>query len=243
VDLPILMKKIQRGCRKYRRLLLIGLLLVGVLSAIFYFNAFFSRGMDWNNHFLKKKTEKGVITYHGRDRYGEITIQVNRLTNLETYDVTYQIPGGKQKSYRLTFGEEQDFWRDLTISNRGETVFEGKYQRGNRFLYSGDNSPLYGDTQISSGNPYLSFEPNLRRMAGIAMGEYDRLRGRFGRFLTGAILAAVVVVDIRVPRITAKIRWLISGEDAHPTDTFERIQFCVRALAVFVALCFLLSAL
>lgn len=244
MDFGTAFKKGRRICRKYRRLFYLAGAIFLAIFAIFYFRSFFSVGVDWYDTFLNKGKDKSTIVYSGEDSYGRIAISVNRKNSSEM-DITYDLPYNKLKSYKIKLGAEVDFWHLLTITNQnGEKVFDGKYQVGNSFLYDLSGMPAMGDiAAVQAGmNPYSPFTPNYRRMVGIATGEYEHFWGTNWQLVVGLLLIALVVVDIKTPKISYRIRQFLMGEEPQHAEVYELVQTAVRLVILIVAAGFLLSA-
>lgn len=245
MDVWAVIRKTRRIFWKYRRLFYLAGGILLAVCAVFYFRSFFSSGVDWYDAFLFKGQDQSTVTYIGQDSYGTVAISVNRK-NAGEIDIAYDLPYNKLKSYKIQLSAEVDFWRLLTITDQnGETVFDGKYQTGNSFLYTLSGMPAAGDIPaIQSGeNPYSPFHPNYRRMVGIATGEYDRLWGSWWQLAIGLLLIALVVVDVRTPKISSRLRKYLTGDGPQRADVYELAQAAVRLVVILVAMGFLLSAI
>lgn len=231
--------------RKYRRLILLFGMILGIILALLYLNAFFTKGVPFNGMFLEREMKKSTVVYSGKDRYGEVSLSVNR-SNSQSMEIAYLVPYNKMKSYKIILGEEKDFWQTISITDQsGELVFDGKYQKHNSFLYDKNGVPAHGylPKKDRGENPYLTFDPNLREMTGIATGEYEELRGNAGLLLIALLLAGLVLVDIKNPMISFRVRQFVMGEEPQPTEWFELIQGIVRVVALIAAFILLLKAI
>lgn len=237
-------RKVRRIVRKYRRLFLLLLALLGAICAVFYFKAFFSTGMDWNGSLLIRSKENAVAVYSGRDSFGNVKITVNQK-NANEFDIAYELPYNKLISYHITIENEKNFWRQVKIIDQSGTILlTGKYQKGNNFLYDQNGLPAYSGSEVilNGQNPYTPFEPNYRRMVGMVLGEYDHLRGEPWKMIVGFLLLGVVILDIRLPILSLRIRSFLFGEE-QPTIAFELLQLGIRTVLIIVSLGFLLKAI
>lgn len=233
-----------RFLRRYRRLIWLVLIVFGTVAALFYLNTFFTKGVSFNGIFLEKEMKKSTIVYSGKDDYGDVSLSVNRKDSL-SMDIAYTVPYNKLKSYKIVLGEEKNFWQTISITGQnGSVLFDGKYQKHNSFLYDKNSVPSHGYIpQKATGESfYLTFEPNLREMVGIATGEYEELRGDVGKLLIALLLAALVLIDVKNPMISYRIRQFIMGEEPQPTEWFELIQGILRAIVLITSAAFLFSA-
>lgn len=245
MNVRVVVRKAWRFFRKYRRIFYLAFAVLGLVFTFWYFSTFFTTGVDYNGAFLAKSTQKNTVVYSGRDQYGEIFISVNRHDQTE-YDVSFQIPyNSKLKAYKITLGEEVAFWRDIQIMDQqGDILFDGKYQRSNSFLYDKSGIPVHGDiADTSSVNPYLNFSPNLRRMTGIATGEYEYQLGVWWKLLIGLLLFALLAVDIRRQFSASFIRLLLPEENDLSEMILSLSKIGVRLVVGIAAFCFLLSAI
>lgn len=252
MDLRIAVKRGRRILRRYRKLFKLLFIVAAAVCAVFYFLAFFSGGVTFQGEtFLKKGGSKSTVTYTGKDAFGDIVLTVHQRSKTET-DISYLVPYNKLKTYTVTITEVANKNPDLPPSYKmtitagsGSILFDGEYKRGDPFLYSKAGLPIHsGDDSVREGvNPYLSYEPNLRRMAGFVTGEYFQRRGSWGMLLLGAALIALVWIDVKNPIISYKVRETLIGSAPEPTDLSEAIQFAVRAIVVIVGVGFLLAAI
>lgn len=244
----ILIKRTRRIFRRYRKLFRLLGWIAGIVFLIFYLLAFFSQGVVFMDHFLRKASTSSAITYSGQDPHGPIVLTV-RQTDKSTTSISYQLPYNKLKTYTLTLAEIQRKNPDLPVeysltihSGDGSLLFDGKYQRGSPFLYSKAGAAVNTDIEPyrNPENPWLNFEPNLRRMVAIALGEYDQQRGDWFCFLLGIGVLALLWADVRRPLISGKLRELFTGL---PDRLANRLLLAVRLAVLITGFGLMMAAL
>ena len=238
-------KQARRILRKYRRVFWLVGGILGLILVILYFRVFFRVGLDWNGAFLTRSREQAATVYTGEDRWSDISISVEWTSENEVR-MSYRYQQTKMRTFLLTIGKEEDFWRTVTIrAQDGAELFSGRYQKGNSFLYDYNQLPVQGEIESTAPdvNPYLNFSPNYRVMVGIVLGEYDHIHGNGWLLFIGFLAAALVVFDLRCPLLTTGLRRYLVGESPQRTDTFELIQIGIRAVLALVAVGFWLAAM
>lgn len=245
MDIMNTLTLVWRFLRRYRRIFYLALGILTLVFLLWYLSTFFTTGVDFQGVFLAKSQKQNTIVYSGRDAYGDISISVNHPTANE-YDVSFQIPyNTNAKSYKITLGEEVNFWRSVEIiDQQGEILFSGKYQRDNSFLYDSSNLPVEGDISAASAeNPYLQFKPNLRRLTGIATGEYEHRLGEWWKCIAGFLCLALILFDCSRQMSKSAIL-LLWPEDSQPAPALlGLIQLALRLLAGIAAFLFLICAI
>ncbi|MCI8406780.1 MAG: hypothetical protein HFE43_07245 [Oscillospiraceae bacterium] len=251
MTIPILIKKARRIFRRYRKLFRLLACLAGAVCLVCYLTAFFSKGIDFLDAFLRRSGKGSAIVYSGQDSHGKITLTVQQQSK-DVTTISYQLPYNKLKTYTLTLTEIQRKNPDLPAeyalviqSGDGSILFDGKYQRGAPFLYSKTGAAVNTDIepQRNPDNPYLNFAPNLRRMTGIALGEYDQQRGDWFCMLLGAGLLTLIWFDARRLMISGPLEEMLSGTGAFPEAWGHRILLLLRLVAALVGLGLMLAAL
>ena len=250
-DIKAFCKRVSKLAKRYRTLIRLVLIVLGIIGGIFYLKAFFTKGVVYENEFLTRKNDGAAVIYTGEDRYGKIQLTVHQRSKTEI-DISYLVPYNKLKTYTLVLNEisnsnpEVTPWYRLRITaGNGSILFDGKYQRGNPFLYTNNNLPDNSDiaSGSSGSNPYQNFSPNLRRMVGIATGEYDRLLGNAWYFLLGLAFIGLVCFDAYKPVVSDKIREAVIDGEYQRSEWDGLVLFSVRLIFVIVGICFLMGAI
>ena len=204
---------------------------------------FSPQGWTWTASFTKQKNG-GTVIYTGSNSYGTLCVSVSQSDH--GADVVYTVPHNKAHTYTVAFQPDSEFWQTVSITDgwTGEVLFNGKYQKGNRFLYDEYDRPVYGDVeQTDEKNLYINFSPNLRRMAGFASGEYEHIAGDWLRLVLGAALILLVFLHIRYPLLTMRMERRILGREPLPSEARLLFHTVLHLVMLFAAALLLTSAI
>lgn len=243
MSLAAYIRKIMRFCSAHRKILLSTCGTLCAFALFFYLRAFFATGIDLDGAFLTKQKEGSSITYTGTNAYGALRVSVARSD--DGAEVVYTVPHNKAHAYIVAFQPDSEFWQTATVTDSwtGEILFDGKYQKGNRFLYDDYDRPVYGDIeQLNGENPYINFSPNIRRMVGFAAGEYEHIAGNWLYLILGAILILLVFLHIRYPILTMRIERRIMGREPMPSEARLLFHTALHLITLFAATMLLTAA-
>ena len=236
MSLAAFVRKLMHVCARYKKILLGVCGALCAAAAFFYLRAFFTVGVDFDGAFLTKHRESGAVVYTGENAFGALRIEAARTESGAA--VTYTVPYNKPHAYTVAFSPDSEFWQNVTVTDSwtDETLFDGKYQRGNAFLYDSHNRPVYGDMERSDGgNPYINFSPNLRRLVGFAAGEYEHIAGNWLCFIPGVLLILLVLFHVRFPIVTMRIERRLLGRDPMPSEARLLFHTALHLILLFLA--------
>ena len=116
-----------------------------VIILIFYFKAFFTTGVYYDDTFLKKEVVNNENHYVGKSKYGFIDITVKKQNNIQdSADVIYRLPNNINKKYIVSFKDagdmEQEFKNIKIKDENGNIIFEGRYKKDDDFLIDKNGS-------------------------------------------------------------------------------------------------------
>lgn len=239
-----MIRKTMRFCSRWRKLLL---LIFGILCLIFFFfymRGFLQPGVDFDGAFLKKGERESGVLYSGENLFGTLIVEVEQ--NEDSATVYYTVPQNKRHPFTVTFTPYSEFWQNVRITDdwTGDVLFEGRFQRGNRFLYDTHGDPVHGETdQTASGaNPYINFSPNLRKLAGFAAGEYERINGNVLLLIPAILLILAVFIHIRWPMLTMRIEYAVFGREPLPGEARMFVHTLAHTALLFAAAVLLILA-
>jgi hypothetical protein len=121
-----------------RNRLLKGIILASLaLALIFYFMAFFTRGAEFDDTFLKKEVMSSDAHYMGKNMYGSIHITVKGIKDVHrSAEVEFRLPNNINSRYTVNFKDPKNW--DAGIENikdgDGNIVFEGEYRKDRDFM-------------------------------------------------------------------------------------------------------------
>lgn len=216
-----------------KRLLVKIVAAIGILILlIFYFNLFFTKGINYDGVFLKKmelsSTER---EYTGISAFGDIRIFVKDIDETSNVEVTYNLPNNIVEKYTVEFSESTKVYADkkVVIKKNGEIAFEGDYGADDIFLMN-NGAPFLGEDPIitvftSNSNPYNSkYRISLKNVADIASSSRETIWGRYEILLFAGLLFLITVIDNRFPLLFFRLKHIIDVKDAEPSDLYLSIQ-------------------
>lgn len=244
MNLARTIRKAMRFCNRWRKLLLAVFGLLGLIFFFFYMRGFLQTGVDFDGAFLEKGDRENGVLYAGENLFGTVIIEVEQHEHSAT--VYYTVPQNKRHPFSVAFSPYSEFWQNVRITDgwTNEVLFEGRFQRGNRFLYDTHGNPVYGETdQTASGdNPYINFSPNLRKLAGFAAGEYERTGGNWLLLIPAILLILAVFVHVRWPMLTMRIEYAVFGREPLPGEARMFVHTLAHTVLLFAAAVLLILA-
>lgn len=197
--------------KENKQVFLIILAMLLLLFSAFYISKFFSKGIIFNDAFLKKSSGLSETVYSGKTAGGFVEIKVKSIKN--GYEIDYDIPNNNPRSYTVLLGKMEDYWQTIAIMrSNGEIVFDGLYQKDGSFLYDKHKSPVaMVSGTYKSKEDFKNFVPNYHEMMMIANGSRDRIHGDIWVLLSAGILLFIWVYDMYTKRIFKTAEFIIFG--------------------------------
>ncbi|MGI6703998.1 MAG: hypothetical protein ACOX42_08320 [Clostridia bacterium] len=237
-------ESIKQGIAENR--LLKGLLLAVLAAAlILYFVAFFTKGAEFDDMFLKKEVVSADAHYMGRNMYGSIHITVKGLKDVHSSaEVVFRLPNNINRRYTVNFKDPKDW--DAGIENikdgDGNIVFEGEYRKDRDFMVdkNGEFWLDYNARVITYGkSPYNEYyKISLKNVADFAYSTKDTIRGDYQLLILALFFLAITIIDIKYPLFFFNLKYSFSVENPQPSDTYLALQkiswVAYPAIAVFL---------
>lgn len=182
-----------------------------LLLTVVYITIFFSKGIIFNDSFLKKSQGISTTTYAGDTAGGYVEISVKSVKG--GYEVAFDVPNNNPRSYSVALGKMEDYWQSITITrSNGEVVFDGLYQKDNSFLCDKNKKPVAMVSETyTSEEEFKNFTPNYHEMMMIANGSKDRIHGNIWLLLSAGALAFVWAYDVYTKKIFKTAEYIIFG--------------------------------
>lgn len=201
-----------------------------IVVVSFYFKVFFTTGVYFDDTFLKKEVENSESHYIGKSIYGDISIIVKGLKNKQnSAKVIYRLPNDINMQYTVSFENTSN--RNLSIvsvkDEKGNIIFEGKYNKDSPFLIDNNGEPLmdYGQIIVSGENPYNEdYTIPIKNVVDMATFSNDTIRGRYDYLILAAILFIFTAIDIKFPLFFFNLRHFLSVRDPEPSDFYIAMQ-------------------
>ena len=242
-------KKIAKISKSKNIILVIGI--VAAFLLIIYFKLFFTKGIYYDDVFLKKNTTSSETSYSGSSVYGDIHIIVKEKKDKQI-EVIYNLPGNITRRYTVEFtnnnnNNDQDF-EPIVIRDKDENIIlEGLYRSDSFFLLDNNGEPAIDQeflVTFNGNSPYdESYEVSLKNVADLATFSDDTIRGRFGFLVIAILLFAITMIDIRFPLFFFQLRYAMSVNDPEPSDLYLLIQKVTRVLYPIIGIYFMIYAL
>lgn len=224
------------------------LLSVVLLATIFlYFKAFFTKGVFYENTFLKKEVVSNNTYYTGKSMDGSIRITVEGLVNKNgSADVIYNLPNNINQKYTVNFKipSNWEFGIENIKDEEGNIVFEGIYRKDSRLLLDKHGRPILGDYQVrilrDGESPFKAdYKVSLKNVADFATFSNETIRGKYGFLGVAIFLFALTLIDIKYPLFFFYLRNFLEVKDPEPSDfylTMQRISWYVYPIIGMILL-------
>lgn len=220
------------------------------LIAFLYLRVFFTTGVHFDEIFLKKHTISNETQYIGKSKQGDIQITVNGWANIKresAAEVIFNLPNNIYERYTVNFSDEEKYFLgNVEIKNENDvTIFEGKYQKGNMFLYDMDNEPIIEGFNVSIGNEKnnVLYDNNYRipliSIVQFALHENETMRGNGAILFAALVLIFFTFIDIKYPLFFFELRHSFEVEDPKPTEFYismQRLSWGINSIIVLVLL-------
>jgi len=201
-----------------------------IVVVSFYFKVFFTTGVYFDDTFLKKEVENSESHYIGKSIYGDISIIVKGLKNKQnSAKVIYRLPNDINMQYTVSFENTSN--RNLSIvsvkDEKGNIIFEGKYNKDSPFLIDNNGEPLmdYGQIIVNEENPYNEgYTIPIKNVVDMATFSNDTIRGRYEYLILAAILFIFTAIDIKFPLFFFNLRHFLNVRDPEPSDFYIAMQ-------------------
>lgn len=213
--------------------ILVKVLLASLLITIlfFYFKAFHTIGVDFDNTFLKKEDISSETHYRGKSDYGDIHITVNGITDISSdVDMIFRLPNNINKEYTVNFKDASNW--DLGLENikdkDGNIIFEGQYRKDSHYLFDKNGKPLveYNIQFLGiSDNLYNSrYRILLKDVVAFAYNENETIRGEYGLLAYAILLFVITFIDIKYPLLFFYLRHSLDVSDPEPSEFYITMQ-------------------
>jgi len=208
-----------------------------VIILIFYFRAFFTKGVYFNNTFLVKSVVGAERHYMGKSKHGGIHITVKGLEDThDSIEVVYRLPGNVNRQYTVMLNHENKWYPSIEniIDKDGNIIFEGEYKKGQQYMVDKNGKPLFSFDITALRNVDIAYDESykvpLKNIAEFAFSETDTFRGEIHYLIYALILFLVTWIDYKYPLFFFKLNFWLHVEDPKPSEfylTMQKISYVV----------------
>lgn len=224
------------------KILAAALLMAGIF---FYFKTFFTKGVYFDDTFLKRESISLENMYTGKGKYGDIQIVVKKhADNQDVVDVIYKLPNNINRWYTVSFtggnylGKGIEYIKD----ENGIVVFQGgSYSMDTNFLMDKNNDPFMEkdiSLIIQGENPYTTnYKIPLHNVASFAAFDNEAIRGSYKLLFIALLILMVTLVDIKFPLFLFTLRNITDVKNPEPSDFYlkmQRISWVVSPIVVVI---------
>lgn len=182
------------------------------LGLVFYFNAFFSKGVYFYDHFLPEVDSQSGTVYQNRNYKIEVTEAKNTASEV---DVIYTFPYDEPQTYSLAFRDGTNWGRGIAYveDDQGEIITE---EDDDYF----SNAPTFYVNSV----PVDGYQLSPKHVVDMAKGDYYQIRGQVDLLIMAFIIFIITAVDITFPLFFFKLKYFLSVNDPEPSDFYLAIQ-------------------
>lgn len=197
-----------------------------IIISIFYFKIFFTRGIYFEDAFLKKEVIGSEYHYKGNNGYGNMdVIVIGEAKTGSEVNVIFNLPNNIHKEFTVLFNETSYYNSDVTIKENDNIVFDGQYTRGSRYLESRDGG-IYPEDSIvrikyTNESPFnAQYKVPLIRVVGFSLRTDEQKRGITELLLMAFFLFGVTIFDYTHPLFLFMLRHVFEVNEPEPTDFY-----------------------
>lgn len=228
---------------KNRKALMAIFIVIGVFASVFYFKAFFQKGILYYGHFLKESTSTSSIPtreYFGSYEKGPISI---KLTGLNQTDKLMELKAGNVvREYVYDNGTSADSMRLFDSSNF--VIYSGTLAMELReFKEDGETAISYGNYQAKETNEFNEENPEPLLMVLTAERMNIVTRGNLNMLILVGILFVMLVIDVAFPTFFYKLKRFDFTSDTEISELHSRMQKISWSVTPFVLILILFKAL
>jgi len=231
----------------YAKVLLVALLIVCLLG---YFKIYLTKGVYYDDTFLKKKASASEIRYTGRSSEGEINITVKGDRNRdESARATYRLPNNISRQYLADFRDASN-WnlgvRSIRDEN-GNILFEGEYIKGSSILVDKNGKPLFEDSYRIIVNGEINYDESykipLLSIAEFACSAGGTVRGEFQPLFMAIVLLVITAIDMKFPMFFFLMRHSWDVKDPEPSEYYVSMQQAMHQILPLIGLGLMIIAI
>lgn len=231
-----------------RKILKYVILCIVAIAFIFYLKIFFTKGIYFDETFLKKEIISEEVNYIGKGSHGKIHITVKNESNKSK--ITYDLPNNIKEEYTIDFYDNDDGLYLINImDNSGNQLFKGEFIKGSSFLYDEKGEFVFDDIVITAINgvalnPYNEdYKISLTDMANIASQGKDRVRGNGTYLFFALFIFTITVIDIKYPLFFFRLKHFLYVDNPQPSDLYLSIQGATWFIYPIIGIILLIKAI
>lgn len=214
---------------------------------ILYVATFFTKGIYYDDTFLKKNKTATETHYVGSNAYGKLHIIVSGEGSRE---VAFKLPNGIQRNYKVNLSKNSNPGKEISsiVDHKGKTIQIGYYDKDSYFLMDKNLEPLIQhdgiQALINGESPYnKNYIIGLKSVADLATFEGETIRGKAEWLILGMFTLGIIAIDIKYPTLFFQLSFFLHVKNPEPTDLYRNIQRLSWYVLPLVALVILLMAI
>jgi len=217
------------------------LALIIIFLGSLYLKTFYSEGAYFEDAFLKKEVRLSETYYIGRHEEGEIHIVISALKDTrDSVNVRYSLPNNIDRDYTVRFKDANNWDKGIeNIIYNGNIIFQGEYVEGDLFLWDENVNPMLGDNFRITFHDQATFDKSYKisklSIAKFASYHNDTIRGKYEHLVMAALLALILIIDVKYPKLFFRLRHSLSVNNPEPSDfyiTTQRIAWFVYPIII-----------
>jgi len=226
-----------------RKLFILILIFIGVLLVGLYLKTFYTEGAYFEGVFLRKETKTSASYYIGSHEECDIRIVVDALRNTgDSVSVRYSLPNNIDENYKVDFITANNWDEGVNrISHNGNTLFQGKYIKGDIILKDVNEGPIFEDYTriVFPDKATFNNEYKISKIDTAKFASYhnDTIRGKYEYFICALVLALVLMIDIKYPKLFFKLKHGLDVSNPEPSDFYidcQRLAWVVYPIIIVV---------
>lgn len=221
-----------------------------IIALIFYFKFFLTKGIIYDDVFLKKSViSSSEINYSGISAYGNINITVKSLNKNGLFEVIYNLPNNIYEQYFVEFSNSTNGYtdKDVIIKKDDVVVFDGEYTKKSSFLIDKSGEVFFDgemiQVSVSEMSPYSSdYKIVLKNVADVAYFANDTIVGRVELLIFAVFLFGLTLFDMRFPLFFFALKHLMDVRNPEPSDFYLFTQKTTWVLYPVIGVCLMIFA-
>ncbi|MDF2588909.1 MAG: hypothetical protein K0S41_2750 [Anaerocolumna sp.] len=229
--------------KKHLKLKLAILILLMILIPL-YFIIFLTKGVYYENSFMKIEKTGDTILFSGKHYNKDIMVEVkNGLDTKSIKYVDFHLPNNINRSYIVNYNKID--WKNGLIikTSGGETIFDGTYLSG--YLFEKDNTPFLDYTiRADVKKPFDdTYQISPYNVITFAFDDFIRFRGNVTLLIIAFILLLITFIDYMFPMFFFRLEHFIDVRNPEPSDFYLFFQRLTWILVPIISVILLIIAL
>ncbi|GMQ65227.1 hypothetical protein [Vallitalea maricola] len=205
------------------------LVLISIIL-IFYFKIFFTRGVYFEEAFLKKEVVGSEYHYKGNNGYGDMLVTVKgEAEEGNDVNVTFNLPNNIYKEFTVTFNKTTNYKSDIEIEENSKIIFNGEYNKDSSFLRDNNGEIIIDNSLIrvtyNNESPFnADYKVPLINVVEFSLRDNEQKRGAGHLVFLAFFLFGITIFDYKYPLFFFNLKHILSVRDPEPSDFYIFMQ-------------------